>query len=294
MIWTIRDLDKYSEAEIEGIRRQISFKKIAIAQMKQNGQQEGMTSEEYKKWRQERQPIECPRCHGRGNILPSKRTVGTIHASSAHACTLALYYDITGELRPRDYIKPELQITFAIGHAVHDLVQGALRDALGPIFEDEVKVDLWEAWVTGSSTDGLVDPRKGDLPEDSAWKRHGWPAARCVLEIKTMSDAQFIKLKEPLDYHILQAMGIYAQGLNVPFVSFLYVSKSWPHSMKEYVYAYDPKVFRRWWLKKGKKIEEALDNKKPPAATATKYDCTNCKYQHECPQALGVRDRFVS
>ena len=143
-IMTIDDLSKASPSDIEQIRRSINLGKIARDQLVKAGKRTGLTSAEYEKHLETRKDRAetCKTCNGRGYTLPYERSVGTIHASSAHYCRTRLYYDVVGDIAPKHNIDPALAFTFQIGHALHETVQNALSQALGSKFEDEVRVDL--------------------------------------------------------------------------------------------------------------------------------------------------------
>jgi CRISPR/Cas system-associated exonuclease Cas4 (RecB family) len=64
------------------------------------------------------------------------------------------------------------------------------------------------------------------------------------------------------------------------------VSKVWPHNIKEYVLAYDPKVYQRWFNAKIVPIEKALETGEPPIADSDKHECTECPYAKICDQAI--------
>lgn len=273
-IMTIADLEKATAEEIEQVRSSINIAKIARDQITKNGIRTGLTSDEYEKHlstRKERKK-ECATCHGKGYTLPYERSVGTIHASSAHMCRTRLYFDVTGEHAPEHKIEVPLAFTFAIGHSLHEVVQNALTDALGNKFHEEVRVDLPEAFVDGSSADGVIELDN----------------CRVLLEIKSIG-SKFTSLASPLDYHRTQAMGIYATALDVPFVSTLYVEKAWPHNFKEFVEVYDHKVFDRWWRDKGSWVERSLSSGEPPIADSNKWDCIECQYQNVCDQFIDPR-----
>ena len=275
MIRTIADLEAASEEEVAEALKSINLKFIAQRQMKKDGDQPGLTYDMWEDFLKNRKPKPCTACGGTGEVLPTVRSVGTIHASATARCRLRLYYDIIGDFQPKEYISPELQITFLIGHSVHAVLQNALAKALGDKFRDEVKVDLDDYLIYGSSTDGEVE----------------LPKARVILEIKTMSEKQFVTLNKPKPEHRLQANGIYATGLDCPFVCYLYVSKGWPHNIKQYVEPYDPRLLRQWVRDKWRHIEKALTDGVPPIPDATKYECKDCCYKRDCPQAI-TRDKF--
>ena len=270
-IMTIADLKNASPSDIEQIRASINIADTVRKQMYNDGQKEGLTLDEYEHHlatRKDRKET-CRTCKGKGYTLPYERSCGTIHASSSHYCRTRLYYDVEGSIAPKHSIDPALQFTFQIGHALHETVQNSLSAAFGERFQVEVKVDLPEAFVSGSSCDGLIE----------------FDHCRVVLEIKTIG-SKFTSLGSPLDYHRNQAMGIYATALDAPFVSTLYVEKAWPHNFKEFVEVYDPSVYNNWWRKKGKHVEKALETGNPPIADATKWECVDCPYGPACDQFI--------
>jgi CRISPR/Cas system-associated exonuclease Cas4 (RecB family) len=268
-ISTIADLAKYTAGEIEEVRRGINLRGLYYMGVKQLGSQTGLTLAEYEAWKAKPATDTCRSCHGTGLYKKPERSVGTIHASSAHACVRRLFYDVDASRPPKQDIRPELQITFAMGHGIHDVVQRALHVALPGKFQDEIKVDLPEAFILGSHTDGLAEV----------------PRARVLLEIKSIG-SEFDKLTKPKSEHITQACAIYAKALRAPFISFLYVSKQWPHNVKEFVVVYDETHFQRWWKQKGSLVEAALESGIPPVADAGKEECQSCPYAYFCPQKI--------
>lgn len=266
MIRTIADLDKYTKEEIEDVRKTINLVEHYYNGSRILGRKTGLTLSEYQQW-QAGEPKDCRTCSGTGKWKPPVRSVGTIHASSAHTCRRRLYYDVVADKAPKQTLAPELLVTFAMGHAIHDHAQKALHVSLGDKFRDEVRVDLPEAFVTNSRTDGLIE----------------FPNCRVVLEIKSIG-SEFERLTEPKKEHILQAMGIYATALDAPFVSFLYVSKKWPHKVKEFVLTYNERIFETWWVLKGSEVEKALVSGIAPFADATKEMCRQCPYSYFCEQ----------
>lgn len=270
-IMTISDLQNASPEDIEEVRASINLANIVRQQMIKDGQKDGLTLEEYEHHlatRKERKTT-CKTCRGKGYTLPYERSCGTIHASSAHYCRTRLYYDVIGDIAPKHTIDPSLAFTFQIGHALHETVQNSLANALGERFQEEVKIDLPEAFVSGSSVDGVIELDN----------------CRVVLEIKSIG-SKFTSLASPLDYHRNQAMGIYATAVDAPFVSTLYVEKAWPHNFKEFVEVYDPKVYERWWRDKGSYVEKAIEEERPPLADADKWECVDCPYGHACDQYI--------
>lgn len=272
----ISDLENYSEAEIKKALKHpdLDIKAALIKQMTADGKKKALSLDEYDIAIKNRTYKDCHLCRGKG-MLPEDdiRSVGTVHASSAHQCRLRLFYDVTGDVPGESSISPTLQICFAIGHAIHEAVQGSLHRAYpGKQFEDELTVDLPEALVYGSHTDGVFD--------------FGW--ARAVLEIKTINPRDFAKLTKPKKEHEEVQTIIYSKGLDVPLIILLYISKDWPHDMKQYVVPFREKHWRTWMRNKIRPVEDALDSGEPPYADASSYECKQCPYEAGCPQTMTV------
>lgn len=266
-IRTIDDLYAADATNLAEVLQSISVKDIIIEQERKDSERVTMTAEQYTEYRATRTEtrIPCKACDGRGYNHPYERSVGTIHASSAHRCRTKLYFDVMGDHNGISTIEPALQKTFAIGHALHEHVQGAIYRSMKDKFHEEVRVDLPEAFVSGSSADGVVD----------------LDYTRVLLEIKSIG-SEYLKLTKPKDEHIVQAMGIYATALNCPFVSIVYVQKAWPHAYKEFVLPYDPEVYNTWWATKGSHVEKAIETGEPPIPDSGKWECMDCAYAHAC------------
>lgn len=282
-ILSIDDLDDLTDRELKSVISGLQVRAQLVKQLKAQGSRTGLTLEEYNEQVAGREPMDCPKCAGEGVLLPPKpREVGVIHPSSSYKCVLRLYYDVTGEIAPKEYIKPELQLTFLIGHAVHDYIQAALTRIFGEDFEAEVPIDM--AGLVRGHCDGViyVTLKTGRV-------------VKVILEIKTAGPSTYDKLTKPLEEHRIQANALYATALDGPFVVYLYVSKTWPHPIKEYVEVYDPSLFRIWWKKKGEKVEKALENREAgakfpePVADAKPSECGDCPYEHSCPGSLAKK-----
>jgi CRISPR/Cas system-associated exonuclease Cas4 (RecB family) len=282
-ITSIDHLDGLSERDIKEIIGLIQVKAALLQQMRIDGEREGLTLDAYNKKVAGREPEDCKACDGTGAWTPPKpREIGVIHPSSAYGCVLKLYYDVTGEIAPRDVIRPELAITFAMGHAIHDVVQGALHRVYGEGFTDEAPIDM-VGFVRGN-TDGIIYIKLSD-----------GRTVKVVLEIKSAGPSTYDGLRSPVKEHRIQAGGLYATALDAPFTVYLYVSKIWPHPMKEFVEVYDPSTFSGWWRRKGAKVEKALEaraagEKWPePVADAKPSECGQCSYEYACKSSLAKK-----
>jgi hypothetical protein len=268
---SIDDLKGASERAIKEAGESLKLRERVLAGLKRRATAVGLTREKYlaELAAIEAEQAPCSHCSGTGVLKRKKpRTIGVIHPSSSDKCVLRLYYDVTGEYAPRSLFKPPLMITFAIGHAVHDIVQEILREDFGSAFEDEKRIEL--GTLVAGNTDGLLT----------------LPKVRAVLEIKTVGSSDFPGLKEPKGDHRIQAGGLYATALDVPFTVYLYISKDWPYDIKEYVEVYDPSVFSRWARTKGSRVNEALESGVLPIADASPAECSECHYLTDCPQRL--------
>lgn len=281
---SIDHLDDLSGEEITEVLSGISVRTLLIEQLKLQGKKTGLTLDQFNEEVAGLEPRTCRACSGAGEHLPPPpREVGVIHPSSAYSCVLRLYYDVTGEKVPISYIPPELQFTFQIGHAIHDEVQRALHNLLDGDFEDEVQADM-VGFVRGNC-DGLLYLT---IP--------GY-RVKILLEIKTAGPSDFDGLRAPLEPHRVQANGLYATALDAPIVVYLYISKIWPHPIKEYVEIYSPGLFKVWWKNKGSKVEKAVkaraagDPSPEPVADSKPSDCAGCPYDHDCPQSLSKRSK---
>lgn len=267
-ILSIDDLKGASNTDLRAAVSGLRIKERVLDRISAMGRKESMTRAEYIAHVEALEEHDCPVCKGKGKVKPAKpREIGCVHPSQAHKCLLRNYYDVTGELRAREAVEWKFQATFAIGHAIHGLVQTALELELGSQqFSPEAKVDL--GFIRGN-TDGDI------------WL----PTVHAVLEIKTMG-SEYKDLGVPREDHQLQANGLYATGLDAPFVVFLYVSKEWPYPIKEFVVEHDPTIFRKWMRAKGEKIQRALESGDPPIADAAPSECKECPYAHACDQKL--------
>jgi len=274
MIHSIDDLKGISDRELKAALETLNLKGRVMAGLQRKSKEVGLTRAQYlaEMAAIDAEDTDCRHCGGTGKFKrKAPRTIGVIHPSSADSCVLRLYYDVTGEYAPQATFKPPLMFTFKIGHAMHDLVQEILSEDLGAAFEPEKRIKIGE--LVAGNTDGLVT----------------LPTIRAVLEIKSMG-SEYQGLKEPKGDHRIQAGGLYATALDAPATVYLYISKDWPHDIKEFVEVYDPSIFRRWARTKGERVQEALDKNDPPVADASPAECAECPYRQDCPQRLDKKN----
>lgn len=320
-ILTIEDLDDHPASFIEAVRKSIDLKSMFLAQADFDGRSVGLTLDEYDEMMANLpDEVQCGRCKGTGWTPPSKpRSRGVLHSSAAENCVTALYYDITGNLRPKERLPYYLRLTFEYGHALHKIVQDTFHNlahwdterellkrfitpgtpeaieyerhgdyvaGLEVKFADEVQVDLPEAMIENGHADGVL--------EFDTYVRGGydvWVRVRVVLEIKSIGDEGFKKLTKVKDEHTTQAHALYATALDVPFISFLYISKAFEAPMHEFVVAYDHKKFLDWSSRKLSVLEKAIDVGEPPIPDITSHwACNECKYGYPGGCAVKRKD----
>lgn len=265
-ILSIDDLAKSTEHELSAAVEQLRIAERVKRVIANQASTPRLTLEEYNSIVDNTKPVPCKVCNGTGLFTPpAPRKCGVLHPSSAHMCVLRMYYDIKGVMQNTPAISYELALTFAIGHAIHEMVQNAISTFWDSSqFVPEADVDMG---LIHGHTDGLITLDN----------------VRAVLEIKTMG-AEYDSLTKPKPEHILQAMGLYSTALDAPFTVFLYVSKKYPHPIKEYILPYDPDIYDRWWRKKGEKVFRAVEENDEPVADAEPAECAQCGYKKVCAQ----------
>lgn len=223
--------------------------------------------------------------HGEGG-----RAAG-IHASEISKCLRRLVYAARG--LPRKVLPEQRDINMQrrmdIGTLTHAIVQHEFHEMcewLGSkiTFEDEVRINPKiggpaEQWSIHSSCDGIF----------TFWYE-GQPYLRVGLEIKTMSDPEFTKMKEPLDYHQDQVC-TYMACLNLPLMWILCINKS----NSRYSPAQAPFLFQfdstRWATKLEPRLattwKMAVDSSGVLPGREEGNHCSWCPFAYECrPQRL--------
>ena len=147
-----------------------------------------------------------------------------IHASELSGCVRRMVYCVN-DTPAVSTVNRMWRNRFMMGHAVHDMLQRdfhrwARGTGLRVQFLDEVRIapgkqHLADLFNIHSSCDGVFSLRDN---QDHEW-------LRVLLEIKSISDADFAVLREPKLEHIEQAH-LYMACLNVPFIWFLYWNKN--------------------------------------------------------------------
>jgi CRISPR/Cas system-associated exonuclease Cas4 (RecB family) len=194
------------------------------------------------------------------------RSSGYYSPSSLAYCARAMYYQRT-EVEQRNCLEAQTRITFGVGHAVHDMLQSWLVEALG---EDAVEMEVVctdeDLHIKGAA-DGLLELEH----------------FRKLLEIKTISAKGYADLSKPKPEHVLQTH-CYAYMLDTPLIDYIYVSKEWPHEIKVFSTFFDRVV----WGKARDKLEsiEACVQAENPPPQEVGRGCWECKFRWHCEPDL--------
>lgn len=159
----------------------------------------------------------------------ASRSVG-FHASSLAGCFRRLCYERWGAGKQPQAADPNMKMRFRLGTAVHGMVQSDFKRMAARTngrlhFEDEARIsgelqELARIWGISSSCDGIFTFNRW-YPEQRRW----YPYLRVGLEIKTMSNDEYDKAKEPKDDHKVQTC-VYMKCLDLPLMWTLYYNKS--------------------------------------------------------------------
>ena len=197
------------------------------------------------------------------------RSSGWYSPSSLPYCARSMFYQRTG-VEQIACLEPSTHITFGVGHAVHDMIQKWMLEAVG---EDALQVEvpcMDEELHTRGSADGLFH----------------LSFLRRVLEIKTISQKGFDGLTKPMAEHMMQAH-CYAYMLDAPVIEFVYVNKGWSPGgpIKTYMVLFDRIV----WGKARDKLEmvEACVEAGNPPPQEISQKCWECRFKWHCDPELG-------
>jgi len=170
-----------------------------------------------------------------------------IHASEVSGCERKIVYSILGTKRTQGHISAIWRKRFAMGHAVHQMLQRNFhqmaRESNGLLtFQDEIVISprtsqMAAKWEIYSSCDGVFGFK------DTA---DGLTVAQLGLEIKTMNPSEFEKLQKPKPEHIEQAH-VYMACLDIPIMWFLYWDKGHQNTTgtnnPNFLVKFNPKVW---------------------------------------------------
>jgi hypothetical protein len=212
------------------------------------------------------------------NGRPNTRKLGVYHPSAIDGCARKLYYCRIGK-EPARHVEPKLRRIFDMGHSVHNMINQYLVDMYG--VEDvgiEVKLGLDVLHIRGEAD--VV------FPPGTALVANGR-----VIDLKTINDAGFSRLKEPtflpngdvepksMRTYVWQGH-CYMASLDIPLFTLFYINKN-NCEIAEFSFPFNLKT---WWQIEEKllRIEESVESGVPPEREINKWKCRGCDYFHLC------------
>jgi hypothetical protein len=212
-----------------------------------------------------------------------------IHASEISKCMKLLVYSIMGKERKIDIETADVNMLmrFRIGTAVHAMVQNdwhriAAKSNGRLHFQDEVSIkpEFGGAallWNLHSSCDGII----------TFLDEYLQPFLRVGLEIKTESDKQFEKLRQPREDHKEQTT-LYMAALDLPLMWVLYYNKSNSNittSYPPYLYQFDKKLWESQLEMRFAKAHHFAEQQHLPKGTEGQ-PCGWCPYSYDCKPSI--------
>jgi len=203
---------------------------------------------------------------------------GVFHPSAIGMCGRRNVY----EYIRAPYIKtidPDSLEVFAMGHAVHDIIQTRLENLTAPArhgitysFRKEVGFDpktdkLFLNYGIGGTTDGIL-----------TFSGPGWEQ-RGILEAKSIKDKLFSELTGPKDDHLMQAH-LYAYRFDCPFIWVWYYNKN---TSERLIYArvFDPEILHAALDRYVGWMGHIKDGTLPDREESW-YMCPRCEYRDIC------------
>jgi CRISPR/Cas system-associated exonuclease Cas4 (RecB family) len=211
-----------------------------------------------------------------------------VHASELSKCPRSLVYGIMGVERKANTqgADANMLMRFRLGQAVHALVQNDWKQiadkSQGAIrFEDEVRVSPETSptaaqWNVQSSCDGII----------TCCDQGGQPEMRVGLEIKTIVDDGFRKLREPQADHYEQTT-LYMKTLDLPLMWVLYYNKNncnFTTAYHPYLFRFNKQLWEDVLEMRIAKCTHMAENNQVPAGKEGMY-CKWCPFTWLCKPA---------
>lgn len=209
-----------------------------------------------------------------------------IHASELCACMRQTWYSLHDA--PKQFnIDGFWRKRFMTGKAIHDMLQTHFEQmaALSNgrfTFEREVAVQgtpLAQELFLCSSMDGLF-----------TFFEHKQPIVRIALELKSKSQPEYEKLKEPEPNHVKQVQ-MYMKCRDIPLVWFMYWDKGksrYTPSKAPFLQRFNPQIWAEQEARARQVLADAQAQRLPPREEG--LQCQWCAYSHICqPAALKNR-----
>lgn len=210
---------------------------------------------------------------------------GVLHPSAVGMCMRRGVYELRRESKEQKFDARSLEI-FALGHKVHDLIQGRIEKqlervlaefgALGYHFHPELKYDpetdeLFQNYLIGGTTDGVLE----------IWGE-GW-RQRAVIEIKSIGSKGYAALRRPKSDHLMQAH-LYAYRFDCPIIYIWYFCKDTSES-RVFVSTFDDSVFEQAMERMTLQYDHFVAGTLPDREEGW-LTCKSCSYQKQCQPAV--------
>jgi len=214
-----------------------------------------------------------------------------IHASEISGCQRKIVYSLLGTERRVNTAGADanMKMRFRIGTAAHAMLQNDFKRLAATgndqfTFEEEAVIHpamskVAKLYNIHSSADGIF-----------TFMKDGKPWLRCGLEIKTMSDGEYSKLREPKKMHLEQTT-LYMACLDLPLMWTLYYNKSnsnYTAPQPPFLFRFNPTVWENLEIRFIQAEGCAAHNQLPPRDEA--MPCRWCSFAWTCkPQILAGR-----
>jgi hypothetical protein len=218
----------------------------------------------------------CKKCSTKGWVLKKPRLPGLHPSQIPNPCLLKIYWEMKGKPEQSKH-KPDSLLTFDIGHAVHDMLQGYGRGgAWGPMYEAEVTLSPQKQPIAAElMIQGSADAENilviDDIPNAPIYE------VGLVHEYKTIKKENYDKLIRPKPEHKQQAT-IYGGVLNRPVVVYLYICKN-DSRVSDYPVEFDPDMWSKVHAKATLLVGYFNRGEEPAAEPG--YGCTQCPYAYK-------------
>jgi CRISPR/Cas system-associated exonuclease Cas4 (RecB family) len=224
----------------------------------------------------------------RGSSRGEEHRAPGIHASEVTGCERRIVYSLLDYPRSGGSTDNVWRKRFMMGTAVHEMLQKemhkwAVRTGHVITFEDEIAISprlqqMAVKWNIYSHCDGRFTVR-------NTWD--GPAIYRSLLEIKTMSPAEFKDLKAPKEEHIGQAH-VYMACLDVPMIWLLY----WNKGNQNTTGTDNPNFLIKFNPRKWKELEARFERVHQAAALERLPDreesirCEFCAFSQHCQPSI--------
>jgi CRISPR/Cas system-associated exonuclease Cas4 (RecB family) len=222
-------------------------------------------------------------------VSGGKGRAAGIHASEISKCLKLVVYSINGTERRADSDTADVNMLmrFRLGTAIHAMMQNdwyriATKSSGRIHFQAETPIHPGiggpaQAWNIHSACDGIV----------TFLDEAGHPILRVGIEIKSMSDGQFDKVRQPQSDHKEQTT-LYMATLNLPLMWVIYYNKSnstITTSFPPFVFQFDKKLWEHQLEMRFAKAHHYAEKGALPPGTEGQQ-CSWCPFSYTCKPTI--------